>query len=416
MNSIYENKGLKVLFAATGINFVSGLLYIWSIISKNLISEFNWTSSEASLPYTIATVSMVVAMVILGKVQDVKGPRFTATLGSFLLGSGFILSGFTKSPIIMVITFGIMTGSGMGILNLSTISAPSRWFSTSKKGMITGIVVAGVGLSSVFYSPLSNYMINTIGSSKTFIYIGFFALFTASILSQFLHIPPTDFIADNTQNAKNSICNILADFTWRDMLKSKDFYKLWIMLAFSASAGLMIIGHITNIAVVQINWEGGFLLVILLAIFNTLGRFLGGSISDKIGRINLMRSIFIIQGVNMFLFTNYTNIPALSLGVAISGLCYGATFSVFPATCSDLYGSKNFGINYGLLFTGWGFGGIIGPMTGAYIFDLTNNYSSAYSTSFVLLALSLLITYRIKVPRLIENNVKFKDTSKLPSS
>ncbi|QUH26371.1 OFA family MFS transporter [Serpentinicella alkaliphila] len=395
MHSVSERKGLQVLFAATGINLVSGLLYIWSVISKSLVRELNWTSKEASLPYTIATVSMVIAMVLLGKVQDVKGPRFTATIGSLLLGTGFILSGFTRSPLIMVVTFGIMTGSGMGILNLSTISAPSKWFSASKKGMITGTVVAGVGLSSVLYSPLSNYLIITIGSSKTFIYIGTFALIIACSLSQLLRTPPKGYTIKGNSNNNLAISNSI-DFTWKEMLSTVSFYKLWVMLAFSASAGLMIIGHATNIAIVQINWEGGFILVILLAIFNTLGRFLGGSISDKIGRINLMRTIFIAQAINMLIFSKYSSITTLAIGVAIAGLCYGATFSVFPATCSDLYGTKSFGINYGLLFTGWGFGGIIGPMTGAYIFDLTKSYSSSYLIAFILLTISLLITFKLK--------------------
>lgn len=393
--SVLKNKGIKILLAATGINFVAGLLYIWSVISKSLVSELNWTSKEASLPYTIATVSFVISMIFLGKILDTKGPKISATIGSILLGLGLILSGLTVNPIIMVLTFGVLAGAGMGVLNVSTVSPTVRWFSPRKKGLITGVVVAGVGLSSVFYSPLSNYMIEKLGISKTFVYIGILALIVSGILSQVLENPPSGYTIKEPSNyISKSSDNV--DLTWRDMLKSLDFLKLWAMLAFSSSAGLMIIGHISNIAFIQINWEGGFLLVILLAIFNTLGRLLGGSISDKIGRINLMRTIFIIQGVNMFLFARYSNIPLLAIGVGLAGLCYGAAFSVFPAAISDLFGTKNFGMNYGLMFTGWGLGGIIGPMTGAYIFDSTNNYNTAYLSAFVLLAISLSLTFTIK--------------------
>ncbi|MDR5659981.1 OFA family MFS transporter [Serpentinicella sp. ANB-PHB4] len=395
MHNFSENKGLKILLAATGINFVSGLLYIWSVISKNLVRDLNWTSKEASLPYTVATLFMVISMIVIGKLQDNKGPRFTATIGSLFLGIGFILSGLTINPVIMIITFGVLTGSGMGTLNLATISTPAKWFSTSKKGMITGTVAAGVGLSSILYSPLSNYLIDHIGTSKTFIYIGIFALVIAGLLSQVLENPPSDFIAKENPH-KRSMPSF--DVQWKEMIKKIDFYKLWAMLAFSSSAGLMIIGHVANIAMVQADWEGGFLLVIILATFNTLGRFFGGSISDKIGRINLMRTIFILQGVNMFLFARFSSVTPLVVGVAVAGLCYGATFSVFPATLSDMYGTKNFGINYGLLFTGWGFGGLIGPMTGAAIFDATNSYAYAYFAAFVLLAISLMISYTIKKP------------------
>jgi len=179
------------------------------------------------------------------------------------------------------------------------------------------------------------------------------------------------------------------------MLKDLNFYKLWILLVFSSSAGLMIIGHISNIAKIQANWQSGFILVILISIFNTLGRVLGGTISDKIGRISLMKIIFVVQGLNMFLFSKYTNVAVLSVGVAVVGLCYGASFAVFPATITDLYGIKYFGINYGLMFTGWGIGGLIGPMVAAIIYDTYKSYYFSYFLAGILLTISIAIIYTI---------------------
>lgn len=399
MNNINRFKKFQVLGAATGINFLAGILYIWSVISKSLISQLNWSSKEASLPYTISTISFVIAMVIFGKLQDTKGPRLTATIGSILMGLGLILSGFTTSPTVMILTLGIIAGSGIGIINVSTTPPSIKWFPIDKKGLITGIVVAGVGFSSIFYSPIANHLLNTVGISKTFIYIGTGALVLSILLAQILKNPPIGYAfkeQDKSKITKINIDNSSVNSTWREMLNSQTFYKLWIMLAFSSSAGLMIIGHISNIAKIQINWENGFLLVIFLAIFNTLGRILGGSISDKIGRVNLMRVIFILQGLNMFFFSKYLNIGLIAIGVAIAGLCYGAGFSVFPATVSDLYGIKNFGVNYGLMFTSWGLGGVIGPMTGAIIFDSTSSYNIAYIVAFILLVISTIITFTFK--------------------
>ena len=399
MGNIHKGQKYRVLGAAVGINLLAGILYIWSVISKSLISELNWTSKEASLPYTISTLCFVIAMVIFGKIQDAKGPSFTATIGSILMGSGLILSGFTKSPLIMLITIGAITGPGIGIINVSTAPPAVKWFPPEKKGIITGIVVSGVGISSIIFSPLSNYLLSTVGISKTFIYLGVGALFFAFIFAQMLKNPPEGYntVATNKLD-KTSLGMDLPreDSTWREMLKTKEFYKLWVMLAFSSSAGLMIIGHISNIAKIQVNWESGFLLVIFLAVFNTLGRILGGSISDKIGCINLMRIMFALQGLNMFFFPKYLNIWLVAFGVAIAGLCYGAGFPVFPAKILDLYGAKDFGLNYGLIFTSWGIGGVIGPMTGAAIFDLTGSYNNAFLIAFLLLAISLAITFTFK--------------------
>ncbi|WP_353095058.1 OFA family MFS transporter [Tissierella praeacuta] len=396
MEKNLNKKGYKVLWAATLTNIIAGLVYIWSVISKALVDDLNWSSKEASLPYTMITVSFVIAMVIFGKIQDEKGPKLTVTIGGILMGVGLILSGIFTDPKTMIITMGVVAGAGIGTVNASTTPPAVKWFPHEKKGMITGIVVAGVGLSSVFYSPLANYLINIVGISKTFIYIGVGALVLTLILAQFLENPAEGFLYQKNNSIGNKKEKISNDLTWKEMMKTIDFYKLWLMLTFSSSAGLMIIGHISSIAKNQVNWQAGFILVILLSIFNAVGRILGGTLSDKIGRVKLMKIVFILQGVNMFLFTYYLNIVLLSIGVAIAGLCYGAGFSVFPAAVTDLYGIKNFGMNYGLVYTGWGVGGIIGPMTAAAIFDSANSYNTAYIVAGILLIISTIIAFTFK--------------------
>ncbi|OZV12665.1 oxalate:formate antiporter [Tissierella sp. P1] len=394
-----NTKKYKVLWAATLTNVIAGLVYIWSVISKALIEDLNWTSKEASLPYTMITVFFVIAMVIFGKIQDEKGPKLTVTIGGILMGAGLIFSGIFTDPKIMILTMGVIAGTGIGTVNASTVPPAVKWFPYEKKGMITGIVVAGVGLSSVFYSPLANYLISKVGISKTFIYIGVGALILTLILAQLLENPPEGFLSQKTTSTEKKKDKASNDFTWKEMIKTLNFYKLWLMLTFSSSAGLMIIGHVSSIAKSQVNWQAGFILVILLSIFNALGRILGGTLSDKIGRVSLMKMVFILQGVNMFLFAKYSNIGLLAIGVAIAGLCYGAGFSVFPATVTDLYGIKNFGINYGLTYTGWGVGGIIGPMTAAAIFDSTHNYNTAYIVAGILLVISTIIAFTFKSER-----------------
>ena len=377
--------------AATGVNFLSGMIYMWSIISKSLIGDLHWTSSQASLPYTMFTVSFVIAMVIFGKVQDTKGPRIVVTIGSILMGSGIILSGFFTTPKMLVLTMGVIAGMGVGMITVASSPPVVKWFPKSKKGLVTGIVVAGAGLSAILYSPIASYFIQTVGLNKTFMIIGSIALIVPTLIAQGLSNPPKGYKNETLSSASQGV-----DYTWQEMLKSLDFYKLWIILGFASSAGLMIIGHISTIADIQTGWQAGFILVILLSIFNTLGRLVGGFISDKIGRINLIRLALILQLVNMLMFSTYSTRITLSIGVAITGFCYGSNFSVFPATVSDLYGMKSFGINYGLIFTGWGLGGIIGPMVAANIFDKMNNYNGAYITASILLGISLLITFTMK--------------------
>lgn len=421
MEKLPKNKGWTVLWSVTATSFISGILYVWSVIGKGLIKELGWTSKQASLPYTMVTVTFVMAMVVFGKIQDKKGPKICTIVAGFLMGGGLILSGFAKEPWMMAVTFGIIAGAGIGIINVSASPPAMKWFSPEKKGMITGIVVGGVGIAPVFFSPAANFLIQYVGIYNTLIIFGFFALSVVLPLSRNIVNPPAGYVSSksfsrvkmpgnkliratrdvpenaaekNPTNDSPAVATI--EMTRSQMLKTSNFYKLWFMLAFSASAGLMIIGHAANIAKVQVHWEGGYLLVILLAIFNAAGRLLGGMLSDKIGRINLMRIIFMLQALNMLLFFKYLSIPALAVGIIVAGLCYGATFSVFPATTADFYGLKNFGANYGVVFTAWGFGGVIGPMTAAGILDATKSYNNAYLVAFYLLLVALTLTFTFK--------------------
>ena len=389
-------KGWIVTSAATGINLILGVLYIWSIMGKALVKELGWTSTQASLPYTVCTVSFAIVMVFAGKLQDTKGPRLISTLGGILLGGGLILSSITKDPLMMVLTFGILGGAGIGFCYASTTPPAVKWFPIQKKGLISGIVVSGVGFAAVYISPLTNSLLINNGISKTFLYLGIGAIIILIAFSQLLIDPPAGYSPKTTTSANNqqtSKPESKNEYGWKEMIKTPNFYKLWVMYAFTSSAGLMIIGHIANIAKEQAQWENGYLLVVILAIFNTSGRIIGGLVSDKLGHLNTMRVIFLLQAVNMALFSQFSSYGSLALGVSIAGLCYGALFSVFPVATAESYGIKNLGVNYGLVFTAWGFGGVIGPMLAARILDSTGSYNTSYIVSAVLLVIAGALTF-----------------------
>nr|WP_244432578.1 OFA family MFS transporter [Holophaga foetida] len=390
------------------VQFLGGLLYIWSVVGKALIKS-GWTSKQASIPYTTATVFFVIAMVIMGRLQDAKGPRFCCTLAGCFTGFGLILSGLVHSPFLLTLTFGVLVGAGSGSINVSTTPPALKWFPASKKGMITGTVVAGIALASILYAPLVTYLISAFGVSKALIFMGVSLLILIVGFAQFLANPPAGYKPEEGANLSAAkAVDHSHDADWKDMLKSADFYKLWFMFGTSASAGLMVIGHAANIAKIQVGWEKGFLLLIFLAVFNAAGRFLGGTLSDKIGRINLMRIIFGLSALNMLCFSHYLSIPLLAVGVALAGLCYGASFSAFPAVTADKYGMKNFGANYGVIFTAYGVGGIVGPMTAAAVVDATKSYNQAYFISCALLVVALVIAFTFKS----EKSAKVLDPAK----
>lgn len=401
-----KTQGWIVLSTAVGINFLAGLLYIWSIIKKGLKEQYDWTDTEATLPYTIALISFVVTMVAIGKLQDLKGPRLTATLSGIFMGAGLILSSLHTDPTLMIITFGIITGAGCGISNVSTVPPAVKWFPPQKKGMVTGIVVAGVALASVFYSPFTNALIGSYGIQTTMLVMGIGILVLVVAMAQFLNNPPVGFVPEVTAAKKSAegqpatdSMHFGEDLNWKHLFKRMDFYKLWVMFAFASAAGLMIIGNVTTITMEQAGSNLGFLLVALLAIFNAIGRIAGGAIADKINHYTLLVIIFAVASTNMLMFSVYNTPFLVSVGFAVAGLCYGAGFAVFPTIIVNNYGVKNYGSNYGLIMTAWGVGGIIGPMVAAAVRDASGTYRTAYYVCCALLVVALLIALSTRLKK-----------------
>jgi OFA family oxalate/formate antiporter-like MFS transporter len=242
-----------------------------------LVTDWQWTNLEASFPLTNYTAVFALAVVFAGRMLDRLGPRLIARIGAVLLGTGLISCSFAHTPLSMGLTYGI---AGIGLCYASTIPASTKWFPPERKGLVTGIVVSGIGLASVYISPIANWLLGNWGISRTFPVLGTSA-FTIMILSANLLCNPP-----GTYKAKSKISGIAVpgnmtvqgfrDLDWPEMIRTKLFYKLWFMYLFAASAGLLIIGHIATIAKTQASWENGFYLVIIFAIFNTCGRFMAG--------------------------------------------------------------------------------------------------------------------------------------------
>lgn len=393
-----NSTGWIITSAALGINLLLGLLYAWSVFKKALVAEWGWNDVTASLPFTVSAAIFSFMMIFAGRAQDKYGPRVIALLGGVMFGTGLILSGFSNSPAIMVITFGVIGGIGIGLGYSATTPCAIKWFHSSKKGVISGIVVSGVGLAPVYIAPLTAYFLKLYGIQQTFIILGVIALIAIVLFSLILRNPPAGFIPGQTAAAQKTNTPVAVNTGWSDVLKTKQFYLLWLIYLLSATAGLMLIAHMASIAGTQAAWKAGFILVVVLSAFNALGRIVIGFLSDKIGRKTSIIVVFLLQAVNMFLFSWFQSIPLLIAGAAIAGLAYGSLFSLMPSITADFFGVKNLGVNYGLVFTGWGIAAIIGPILGGFVVVKTGTYSMSYVVAGVLLLIGTMLVTLIKAP------------------
>lgn len=383
-------KGWIVVLAGTGINLAFGVLYAWSIFASALATDFGWTKAQASLPYTVAIIMFAVVMIPAGRLQDKIGPKWVATIGGVLIGLGCILAGSLTTLPGLVFSFGVLAGSGIGLGYASTTPAAVKWFAPEKKGLITGIVVGGFGLASIYIAPLSKYLLHEFGVFASFRILGILFLVITLPLAQLVNNPKTPV----TSTSAKAIA--VKDMTWNEMLKTKQFYQLWFMFFAGSTGGLMIIGHLKTIASIQLGGDAGFILVALAAIANATGRPAAGVISDKLGRAKTMMILYIFQASILFFFATFNTFITVLLGAAVMYFAYGSMLSVYPSACGDNYGTKNLGMNYGILFSAWGVGGIVGPMLGGYIADKTGSYGLAFTIAGCTLIVAAIVAFLYK--------------------
>jgi len=394
-----NRRGWIVVLAGLGLNLALGILYAWSMFSKQLVESvekggFGWTKTSATLPYTIAIACFAIMMVPAGRLQDKLGPRLVASAGGVLTGLGLIVASFSSAGVMYpaVLGFGVLAGTGFGLGYSAATPAAVKWFPPEKKGLITGIVVGGFGITPVYIAPLSKWLIASYGVAGAFRVLGIAFLVVATACAQFIRNPEKPAVAAKKVDGSAPTAP-RPDKTWREMVRTPMFYMLYAQYACAATAGLMIIGHMAKIVSVQSGGaiQSGFVFVALLAIFNASGRIIAGIISDYIGRVITIGIVAITQATIMFFFPSFSTIGQFIVGAAVVGFSYGSCLSLFPAATADNWGVKNMGLNYGVLFTAWGVGGVIGPILAGTIADKTGSYAGAYNVAGLLLMFSFVL-------------------------
>ncbi|MDI6727197.1 MAG: OFA family MFS transporter [Smithellaceae bacterium] len=401
-----NRKGWLVTFSGMGLNLALGVLYAWSVFGKQLTEAvesggFGWTKTAAALPYTVCIAFFAAMMVPAGHMQDKYGPRIVAMMGAILTGLGLIMTGFSTPDNIYpaLFGFGVLAGTGIGLGYAAATPAAVKWFPPAKKGLIAGIVLSGFGLASVYIAPVSRNLLINYGINNSFFILGAAFTVITFILARFIVNPDSPPV--NNNGGKNALLAHTGDYTWREMMRTRTFYLLWAEFACGSLAGLMIIGHLAKIVAVQSGGaiQFGFIFVAILAVFNAGGRILAGFLSDRIGRLKTIFFVCITQAFAMFLFSQNTSVVHFLIGSAIVGFSYGACLSLFPSICSDFWGAKNFGLNYGILFTAWGVGGVFGPVLAGMIADSTGAYHLAYISSAALMIMAAVLTFFTKSPK-----------------
>jgi MFS family permease len=409
MSSTIKNKGWLVTFSGTGINLALGILYTWSIFKGAIETSikaggegaFSWDLASTNTPYSVCCIVFAFAMILAGKCQDKFGPRITAFIGGVLVSVGLILISTTSTYVLWVLGFGLLAGAGIGFGYSAATPPALKWCPPSKTGFVAGLVVAGFGLASVYIAPLSQYLIGIGGIHKSMLFFGIAFLIVVCGLSTMLVNPPPGYVCEeeNSGGTAKQAPKPQNDFNPSAMMKSGKFYIVWFIYFIGAGAGLMVISSVAGMAKKSLG-DMAFLAVAIMAIGNAGGRIIAGLLSDKIGRRLTLTLMLLFQCVLMLVAIpvvgKNSSAVILVLLATFIGFNYGTNLSLFPSLTKDNWGLKNFGINYGIVFTAWGIGGFVMPILSQMLYVKYNVYTYSFLTAAVLLFIGVLLTFALK--------------------
>ena len=382
---------------------------------KGVKVGFGFNATQSQYVLALGLFFFAVAMLFAGKLQDRIGPRYVAMGGGLLLGIGYFLGSIYGNTLLgQILCIGVLGGLGIGIAYVCPIATGVKWF-PDKKGLITGLAVAGFGFGAFIWMMLADnwgHLIDKFGVLRVFGIYGIIFAVAVFLGSLFLKNPPAGYKPAGWKPpvAATGKATGSEDFTRSEIIRTPQFYMLWVMFCFSAMAGLMVIGNIKLFGMDQLQKVSGIDLVaassiatlamaFFYSIFNGFGRIAWGSISDKIGRSRTIFVMTFLQGIMMaaLLWLGGTK-WGLFFAASFIGFNFGGNFALFPSITADFYGTKNLGGNYSFVFTSYGIAGIIGCLLGGRVFDLTGSYLWAFAPSAVLCFIASAIALLIKAP------------------
>jgi MFS transporter, OFA family, oxalate/formate antiporter len=420
-----------VVVGAILVQLCLGAIYAWSAFTGKLTAadgSFHFTKTQTQVIFSVGlAVFAVVMALIAGKWQAKVGPRKVAMTGGIVLGIGYLVAGLTGTNFWGILFgVGVLGGTGIGLGYVCPIATCVKWF-PDKKGLITGLAVAGFGFGALIWIKLTSGFVfgpvnltpgwkglygSGMGVSEVFILYGILFAVLVSLGAMLLKNPPQGWIPPGcapSSAAAASCATGQSDFSTSDMVKTAQYWSLFLIFMIGSTAGLMVIGVIglfgkdaltgNGIDVAKATIITGTAMGLFYALMNGLGRIIWGSVSDKIGRKNSIVIMSLLQGCMMIAFFYIGKIEwGLYISAAVIGFNFGGNFALFPAATADFFGNKNVGTNYPWVFMAYGVGGIIGPILGGVMGD-ARAWMWAFIPAGVACIVAGFIGMRLKAPK-----------------
>lgn len=406
-----------------------GAIYMWSIFNKPLMAAFGFTTSEVSMTYSLFLLFTLVGSVIAGWLQNRAASRYIVLGGGMLFGLGWLGTGFANTLPLLYLFFSACAGTGNGFLYNTIVAVVTKWF-PDRRGFANGVCIGAIGLSAIIFAPLGNFLIESFDVQTAFRVVGAVWIVIYAVFSWALRTPPAGWMPESMQTvgAGDAAADVPAskldsaahgdaapggdaaadngapahtaapqrNYTARQMFHTPLFYCLFLAFMVSSTSGLMITGHASNIGqqLANLSAAEGAVMVSVLALGSTIGRFGFGALSDYLGRY---RTLAVVLGLNaavmLLLLPQATTFVPFLIAVTIVGACFGGTMTIIPAIVGDAYGSQNFGQNYSFVYAGYTVASFLGPIAASTAVETTGTYLPSFAIAGVLSLVGLALVF-----------------------
>jgi OFA family oxalate/formate antiporter-like MFS transporter len=399
-----ENPMNRWLIAVAGIvmQIALGAVYAWSVFRIPLTRAYGWSISQVTLTFELAILVLGFSAFAGGLWMKRAGPRRMALIGGLGYGLGVILAGQAHGHLgLLYLSFGVLGGFGLGLCYIVPVATLIKWF-PDKRGMITGLAVAGFGAGALVTAPVAERLIPSVGLPSTFAILGISYLIAVVGSAFFMKNPPEGYQPKGWQPAPAQRAQSPArDMALGEALRTWQWYALWAMLFLNTMAGISIISQAAPMAqeIAKTSAATAAELVGLISIANAAGRFLWAWVSDFIGRRRVFLIMFLMQVIMFLGLSRVHSFTALAASAFIVLFCYGGGFGTMPAFAADFFGPRNVSSIYGLMQTAWGFAGVCGPTLIARVRQSTGHYTEALEMIAGIMLLSAVLPFVIRPPR-----------------
>ncbi len=395
-----EGKRWFIAIAAIVMQLCLGTVYAWSVFKKPLMASHGWGETSVQVTFMICIGMIGIAAAFGGTLVDKKGPKFVATVGGVLFGTGTLLSGLADqigSIWLLYLGFGLIAGLGNGFGYITPIATLIRWF-PDKRGLVTGLAVMGFGAGAFFMGKIAPPMVISMGVTNTFYIWGVIFLVLCTGAAQLFKNPPKGWLPAGF-TPKASAVSAADSYTFGEAIKTPQWWMLWGMLFLNVTAGIGLISQLSPLAqdvikkgdpmitAAALALAGGSILA-YASIFNGLGRLFWAWTSDAIGRQNVFITMFISQAILYFILPQISSQLIFTIFACYLLACYGGGFATMPAFAADSFGPGYIGKVYGIMLTAWGAAGIVGPLVFAEIKSIAVYVAGGLLAVGFLLALS----------------------------